>query len=140
MSSKPKSVNVNNLLATIQRKIPDSPEPAPEPIAETTQTVAQPTPRSNASRRAAATAPPKSKGGKPVQFWLHDEDRRLVRELAAWLAGQGVRSTDSLVIRAALRTARTNAEFLEAYRHAAQLDGRLKPQKNDTTQSHEGMW
>jgi len=94
----------------------------------------------NASRRAAATAPPKSKGGKPVQFWLHDEDRRLVRELAAWLAGQGVRSTDSLVIRAALRTARTNAEFLEAYRHAAQLDGRLKPQKNDTTQSHEGMW
>lgn len=135
MSSKPKSANVNNLLATIQRKVPDSPESAPQPIAETTPTVAQPKPRSNASRRPAATAPPKSKKGKPVQFWLHDEDRRLVRELAAWLAGQGVRSTDSLVIRAALRTARTNAEFLEAYRHAAQLDGRLKPQKTDTTVS-----
>jgi hypothetical protein len=65
-----------------------------------------------------------------VQFWLHDEDRRLVRELAAWLAGQGVRSTDSLVIRAALRTAKTGGEFLEAYQHASQLDGRLKLHKN----------
>ena len=130
MSSKPKSAKVNSLLAAIQRKAPDNPAPAPQPTAET---VVQPKPRTNARRRAAATVPPQSKGGKPAQFWLHDEDRRLVRELAAWLAGQGVRSTDSLVIRAALRTAKTGAEFLEAYRHASQLDGRLKPHK--TTES-----
>ncbi len=70
----------------------------------------------------------------PVQFWLHDEDRRLVRELAAWLAGQGVRSTDSLVVRAALRTVKTGGEFREAYRYASRLDGRLKPNK-----THESM-
>jgi|SRR5271155_420831 len=134
MSSKPKSAKFNSLIAAIQRKAPDNPAPAPQPTAET---VAQPKPRNNAKRRAAATAPLKSKGGKPAQFWLHDEDRRLVRELAAWLAGQGVRSTDSLVIRAALRTAKTGGEFLEAYRHASQLDGRLKRHKDESMQSDE---
>jgi hypothetical protein len=67
--------------------------------------------------------------GKPVQFWLHDEDRKLVRELAAWLAGQGIRPTDSMVVRAALRMAKTGTELLEAARQSAQLDGRLKQQK-----------
>ena len=49
-----------------------------------------------------------------------------MRELAAWLAGQGLRPTDSMVIRVALRTARTGGELLEAYRQASRLDGRLK--------------
>ena len=69
---------------------------------------------------------PKSKVGKPVQFWMHDEDRKLVRELSAWLAGQGVRATDSMVIRAALRFAKTGNGLLEAYWQASRLDGRLK--------------
>lgn len=129
MKAKPKSSNVNSLLAAIQRKAPDNPAPAPA----ATETLVQPKPRRRPSQRtAAAPSLPESRGGrgKPVQFWLHDEDRRLVRELAAWLAGQGVRSTDSLVIRAALRTAKTGGEFLEAYQHASQLDGRLKLHKN----------
>jgi hypothetical protein len=124
MSDKQRSAKVNSLLAAIQRKVPDNPAPASPPE---TEAAAEPKPRNKASRRPAVTPALKSSGGKPVQFWLHDEDRRLVRELAAWLAGQGVRSTDSLVIRAALRTARTNGELLEAYRHASRLDGRLKP-------------
>ena len=37
-----------------------------------------------------------------MQFWMHDEDRKLIRELSAWLAGQGTRPSDSMVIRAAL--------------------------------------
>jgi hypothetical protein len=124
MSSKAKASNVNNLLAAIQRKTPSSPAPAPEPpLKQTAVSVTEPEP----PRRAAAV--PKSRVGKPVQFWLHDEDRRLVRELAAWLAGQGLRSTDSLIIRSALRTAKTGGELLEAYRQAAQLDGMLKQHK-----------
>jgi hypothetical protein len=134
MSSKSKSTNVSNLLAAIKRQAPDKPTATPQP---TPKTAALPYRRHNASRRAAAIAP-KSSGGKPVQFWLHDEDRRLIRELAAWLAGQGVRSTDSLVIRAALHTVKTGEEFLESYRRSSQLDGRLKPQKtNESTQSNE---
>ena len=67
-----------------------------------------------------------SRKGKPVQFWLHEEDRKIVRELAAWLAGQGIRTSDSMVVRAALRMSETGTDFLAAYRKAAALDGRLR--------------
>lgn len=96
--------NVTSLLAAIQR--------APSQPAAAKATAAEP------------AAP--SRTGKQAQFWLHDDDRRLIRELAAWLAGQGVRPTDSLVVRAALRTARGGEAFLAAYRDAAARDGRLK--------------
>lgn len=128
MTAKSKSSKTNSLLAAIQRKVPATPEPAPQLGEPAAAPVAhKPDPARKATSRA--TAAPKSRVGKPVQFWLHDEDRRLVRELAAWLAGQGLRPTDSMVIRSALRTAKTGGELLEAYRQAAQLDGRLKQHK-----------
>lgn len=126
MSSKTKASNVSNLLAAIQRKTPNNPTRAPEPAA-----VAFTEPEPIHKRTRGNAVVPKSRVGKPVQFWLHEEDRRLVRELAAWLAGQGFRSTDSLVIRSALRTAKTGEELLKAYRQAAQLDGRLKQHKHN---------
>jgi hypothetical protein len=130
MSSKPKpkSNNVNSLLAAIQRKAPTNPTPEPAPVAATVAVAEPETPRKS-PRRAAVPIAPKGRVGKPVQFWLHDEDRQMVRELAAWLAGQGLRPTDSMVIRSALRTAKTGGDLLEAYRQAAQLDGRLKQHK-----------
>ena len=119
MSAKVNTGNVGKLLAAIQRKVPSSLAPA---------AVTESGPSRNEAPRTGL-AVPKSRVGKPVQFWLHEEDRRLVRELAAWLAAQGLRSTDSLVIRSALRTAKTGGDLLEAYRQAAQLDGRLKHHK-----------
>ncbi|SRR5579883_273936 len=134
MSSKAKS-KAESLLAAIQRTVPNRPMPAPQVSEDSVPGTPR---RSRTANRPARSVPVKTKGrGQPAQFWFHDEDRVLVRELAAWLAGQGVRSTDSLVIRAALRTVRTGPEFLEAYRHASQLDGRLKPRSDDSTQSHE---
>jgi len=125
MSSPPKSSDKrDSLLAAIQRKIPSAP-PQPEP--ETVTPAPTPEPRRKEPRQAVEK--PKARKGKQVQFWFHDEDGKLVRELAAWLAGQGVRPTDSLVIRAALRTAETGTAFLQAYRKAAELDGRLKKHK-----------
>jgi hypothetical protein len=116
-----KSKNVDDLLAAIQRKAP------------MTQTAAPSEPSAGPS--IASTVPAKrGRVGKPVQFWMHEEDRRILRELSAWLAGQGVRASDSLVIRTALRSARTGADFLQAYREAALLDGRLK-QASDTSSS-----
>jgi hypothetical protein len=110
MSRKTSTSKVNGLLATIQRT-------APRPAVLDALTVEPVNARNSRTTRRV---------GQPIQFWLHQEDRQLVRELAAWLAGQGVRPTDSMVIRAALRTAKTGAGFLDAYREAAQLDGRLK--------------
>jgi hypothetical protein len=110
-----KSRQVDDLLAAIQRKSPA--------VASTTATAAE---------AAVVTESParRSRIGKPVQFWLHEEDRRILRELSAWLAAQGVRASDSLVIRTALRSAKTGADFLQAYREAASLDGRLKQVSN----------
>ena len=116
-----KSKNVDDLLAAIQRKAP------------MTQSAAHS--EASAGPSIASTVPAKrGRVGKPVQFWMHEEDRRILRELSAWLAGQGVRASDSLVIRTALRSARTGTDFLQAYREAALLDGRLK-QSTDATSS-----
>ena len=115
MSTRPSVSRQDTLLAAIQRKtsLPAPPanfSPAPE--------------LSPASSLAKA---PTRRLGKPVQFWLHEGDRKIIRELAAWLAGQGIRPTDSMVVRAALRMAKTGPGLLESYRNAALLDGRLKP-------------
>ena len=114
----------DSLLAAIQRKAPSAPAIGkPEP--EASATVERPASRRKEPRAVAE----KPRKGKQVQFWFHEEDGKLVRELPAWLAGQGVRPTDSLVIRAALRTTPTGTGFLQAYRKAAELDGRLKKHK-----------
>ena len=116
-----KSKNIDDLLAAIQRKASTVPQERTELVAEPEATVLD-----------AAAPIKRSRVGKPVQFWMHEEDRRILRELSAWLAGQGVRASDSLVIRTALRSAKTGSELLQAYREAAQLDGRLKQSSGPT--------
>jgi hypothetical protein len=124
--SKPKN-NVTSLLAAIKRNGPSEPVPQsnPEPIKVVKPQA--PSPKKGTVKAEPDAAKRKGRGGKPIQFWFHDDDRRLIRELAAWLAGQGLRPTDSLVVRAALRMAKTGSAFLEAYHGEARLDGRLKP-------------
>jgi hypothetical protein len=123
---KPKNT-VNDLLAAIKRQ-PTNATPEKK-IEEALPVKPQETAkhsRSEAPKKAAPEKKTKSKMGKPVQFWMHDEDRKFVRELSAWLAGQGIRPTDSMVIRAVLRFAKTGSGLLEAYWQAAKLDGRIK--------------
>jgi len=126
--SKPKN-NVNDLLAAIKRQ-PTAPEPASEKAEQISPSVNKPVREERVKRDAGKKQftenKPKNPVGKPVQFWMHDDDRRLVRELSAWLAGQGIRPTDSMVIRAVLRLAKTGNGLLEAYWQAAKLDGRIK--------------
>jgi len=120
--------NVSDLLAAISRKMPEAAPPAPAVI----ELPAEPKVEGPVKRKTEKAIPPtaakkpKSKIGRAVQFWMHDEDTQLVRELSAWLAGQGVRPSDSMVIRAALRYAKTGSGLLESYWQASRLDGRLK--------------
>jgi len=119
--------NVDNLLAAIKRQ-------PTAPVREKTEAESVPANRPEREepvnlgtlKKPATEKKLKSRMGKPVQFWMHDEDRKLVRELSAWLAGQGIRPTDSMVIRAVLRLAKTGNGLLEAYWQAAKLDGRIK--------------
>jgi hypothetical protein len=130
MSSKPKPQSkAASLLAALQQKVPSVAQIGPDPQQESAVAAsddAQPGQKSAVSTSRAT----KGRAGKAVQFWIHEEDRRLLRELAAWLAGQGERPTDSMVIRSALRVTKTGAEFLKAYRDASLLDGRLKQHKS----------
>jgi hypothetical protein len=126
--SKPKN-NVNELLAAIKRQTPDAPLaaiPVTEVVPESVQGQEPPKKGADKERAKNAIARTNRRVGEAVQFWMHEEDRQLVRELSAWLAGQGVRPSDSMVIRAALRFAKTGSGLLEAFRQASKLDGRIK--------------
>lgn len=85
------------------------------------------------AKESSATNPGR-RAGKPVQFWLHERDSKTVRHLAAWVASQGFRPSDSMIVRAALRIAKTDANLLAACREEALLDGRIRrpaPRKAD---------
>jgi hypothetical protein len=114
--------NVSNLLAAIQRQVPVA---APEPVKEAAETPPTPAPVSKKSAKASRLR----KAAHKLQFYLHDEDRRTIRELSAWLAGQGIRASDSLIIRSALQLTKTGGDLLSTYRQLAELDGRLKRTK-----------
>ena len=126
LMSKQKN-NVDDLLAAIKRQptSPTSDKSSPEPGTMKPQ-AGKEKPKRETSKMTPPERKAKNKYGKPVQFYLHDDDRNRVREFYAWLAGQGIRPTDSLVIRGALRITKTGSALLEACKEAAQLDGRLK--------------
>jgi hypothetical protein len=135
MTNQSKSERTKNLLQVLHHRVGDTPQTT-NPTEATSDlspaaTIAQEPPLAP-ERRVPATTARKRKGGRDQHFWLHDDDRRLIRELAGWIGVQGERASDSLVVRAALRTARTGDTFLHAYRQAAKLDARFQPRKPES--------
>ena len=118
-----KSNNISNLLAAIQRQVP-----APVPAAVTGTAEEESMPPAPPSTKKAEISGTRKVAHK-LQFYLHDEDRLTIRELSAWLAGQGIRASDSLIIRSALQLTKTGGDLLKTYRRLAELDGRLKRTK-----------
>jgi hypothetical protein len=125
-----KEKRMAGLLAALKREAPDdtdATEPAPATLStqvyQTTQFI-EPTNQKSISAKSAKKA-----RGTAVQFWLRDEDRQLIRELSTYLAAQGERCSDSLVVRAALRLARADASLLRAFQQALAMDGRRRDKK-----------
>lgn len=82
------------------------------------------------ARRAQPRQPvqsPQRTSRKTSQIYFHPEDKQRLRELSAWLASQGLRVNDSLVIRSALRAVQMDSRFVTACQDAAKLDRRFKP-------------
>ena len=105
--------------------------PASPPVAETAAAKTPEAPKAREPRKGLAKTehPRKTEAptrGKAIQFYLHTEDEKIIRELAAWLAPHRKRINDSLVIKTALRAAKTGHEFLAAYDAAIQVDGRTR--------------
>lgn len=103
------------------------PKAAPQPRVKA-RIAKKSTPKPEHTRKAPAPT-----RGKAVQVYLHAEDEKIIRELAVWLAPHRKRINDSLVIKTALRAAKTGHEFLAAYDAAVQVDGRSRRSKG---QSH----
>lgn len=66
------------------------------------------------------------KRGKPVNIYLHDADQGRIRELAAYLANEGQRVSDSQIIKAALLLAQPDKRLLKAYLEVRGADQRYK--------------
>ena len=83
---------------------PGTSRPGTEPAAKR-----QPPPPTPAATSNGAT-------GKTAAFWIDDEDRELLRQAAMLLLGAGIRPSDSLTLRAALRLLPMNTTFLDKAR------------------------
>jgi hypothetical protein len=64
--------------------------------------------------------------GRRVTLYIRDSDLIKVRELTAYAAGQGERTSDSLVFRAALFAATPGKAFMSALKAVASTDQRLR--------------
>lgn len=67
-----------------------------------------------------------NKRGKRMNLYIYDADVTRIRELVSYVAAKGLRVSESLVIRTALRVAQEDKRFLTAYAEAASADQRFK--------------
>ena len=71
------------------------------------------------------------KRGKAVNIYLHDADRARIRDLAAYLANEGQRVSDSQIIKAALLLAQPDRRLLKAYLEIKGVDQRYKQEPEE---------
>jgi hypothetical protein len=68
--------------------------------------------------------------GRTAAFWLDADDRALFHEAGMMLYAQGIRPSDSLILRAALRLMPRDHRLLDQVRELLERDGRkLRHQK-----------
>ena len=84
------------------------------------------------ARQRPATAAVGMRSGRGVQFYLDDEDRKLISSLALWFASQDRRVSDSQVIKILIRATRPNSALLEVCDVVRQNDRRreTRPKKD----------
>ena len=93
--------------------------PAPRPAPKPRPQKAAPRSTTSSARGRAAVR------GRDTHIWLHDEDQKLIQELAVWLLSQRKRINTSLVLKTVLRAAKTGPHLLAAYDEAVKVDARL---------------
>ena len=64
--------------------------------------------------------------GKPTNLYMREEDIAKLRELTAYLAREGERTSNSLIARAAIHAVMPGSDFLRAYRQVADVDLRFR--------------
>jgi hypothetical protein len=74
--------------------------------------------------KPAAPAAAGTSSGRQAAFWLDDEDRAIFREVGMNLYSQGIKPSDNLVLRAALRLMPRDHRLIEQIRILLENDGR----------------
>ena len=96
----------------------ESEPPKPE-VEEETRTR-----KASSSRKGRTTKPRSVNSGRPAAFWVGDGDREIFHELGMLLYTQGIKPSDSLILRAAIRLMPRDHRFIEEVRTLQALDGR----------------
>jgi hypothetical protein len=120
-----KKNKTQDLLRVLGQRIPQVAQPALKKDVPSSGFAVKESPARKTTTPTRAVTP-KGKRGKAVQFWLHSEDEKLIRELAVWLAPHRKRINDSLVVKAVLRAVKTGPGLLAGYDDALTTDGRSK--------------
>jgi hypothetical protein len=97
---------------------PDAPvtRPGPPPV--------RPEPRSGSGK------------GSPVSFWVNEEDRSILNEIGIMLYAKGIKPSDSLIVRVALRLLPRDHRLVEGAREMQEQDRRRqrnRPADRQTT-------
>jgi hypothetical protein len=86
----------------------------------------------------AAPAPARkpTDGGRPVAFWFDGKDREILHEFGAIMFAEGIKPSDSLIARAALRLLPRDHRFMAMVRELVDQDRRrLRHQKKEQAAS-----
>jgi hypothetical protein len=88
---------------------------------------------SRVKSKPLAPAAAGTSSGRQAAFWLDDEDRAIFREVGMNLYSQGIKPSDNLVLRAALRLMPRDHRLIDQIRILLENDGRkLRHRRNDS--------
>lgn len=115
-----------NLIAELARNL-ESPRLSPAP--ETLQLPADRMLERGASSEAPSKSDQTGKGVRHSAFWLFDEDRTLLHEISMHLYSQGIKPTNNLILRAAIRLFPETPVLADTVRELIAADGRTTRHK-----------
>lgn len=104
-------IDKKRILSEIRRNVDSAPSPAPEP-----PPIAPAPPR--------LPAPAHSGTAKNTAFWLDAEDRQLFQELSIFLYSHGIKPSNNLLLRAALRLVPRDHQLVDQVNSLLAKDGR----------------
>src|SRR5271157_741174 len=126
------SIDKKTLIAQISQNV----KVPPSQVQSTGPDVAKPNERQKLEEREKPKRTPRKKSkpavaalpgistGRQAAFWLDDEDRGIFREVGMLLYTQGIKPSDNLVFRAALRLMPRDHRLMEQIQVLVEKDGR----------------
>jgi hypothetical protein len=76
---------------------------------------------------------PSNGKGRPVAFWVNEEDRNILNEVGIMLYAKGIKPSDSLVVRVALRMLPRDHRLIEGARDMLEQDRRRQRNRPKAT-------